>query len=77
MTKTFRRTLRSLAEIAQRVREIAALLEMQSERRRDIGRSLSVPFPQPLADTAMDLNAPAGRQPLVKDVLIQNMVKGV
>ena len=40
MTKTFRRTFRSLAEIAQRVREIAAVLEMQRKRRRDICRSI-------------------------------------
>ena len=45
VTKTFRAALRSLAQIAQRVRKIATVLEMQRERRRDICGSLPIRRP--------------------------------
>ena len=71
------RGLGGFGEIADRLAEIAALLEMQRQHSRDFRGLRAVARLQRLADQAVQHGAAAGGQPLVKHLLIQRMRKDV
>src|SRR6185312_17456239 len=54
VTEAFRGIFRGLAEVAQRARQITALLEMQRERSRDVFGPASISLLEALAHAVMD-----------------------
>src|SRR4029450_8310710 len=77
VAEALRGTLRRLSQVAQGVRKIPALLEMQREHRRDFRGEIAICLFQPLAQAPVNLHALSRREMLINDVLIQDMPESI
>src|SRR4029079_7359451 len=77
VTEAFRGIFCGLAKVAQRTRQITALLEMQRKRSRNVFRPARISLLEAFAPAVMDLEAPCRAEPSIEHVLIENVMESV